>query len=105
MLVAFYQNIKAVNTDCVIILQQFTVLCGKFRVWEFSAPLKSFGSLLEFDLVNVRKNADCLHLDRVALWLADKEYNQLILWLSLEDWCRPELLSIASVYIYNYPHL
>ena len=105
MLVAFYQNIKAVNTDCVIILQQFTVLCGKFRVWEFSAQLKSFGSLLEFDLVNARKNADCLHLDRVALWLADKEYNQLILWLSLQDWCRPELLSIASVYIYNYPHL
>ncbi len=68
MLVAFYQNIKAVNTDCVIILQQFTVLCGKFRVWEFSGcELKSFRSLLEFDLVNARKNVDCLHLDRVAL--------------------------------------
>ena len=94
MLVAFYQNIKAVNTDCVIILQQFTVLCGKFRVWEFSAELKSFGSLLEFDLVNARKNADCLHLDRVALWLADKEYNQLILWLSPQERIGAGLLAL-----------
>ena len=94
MLVAFYQNIKAVNTDCVIILQQFTVLCGKFRVWEFSAELKSFGSLLEFDLVNARKNADCLHLDRVALWLADKEYNQLILWLSPQERTGAGLLAL-----------
>ena len=77
--------------------------CGSLS----DAPkLKSFGSLLEFDLVNARKNADCLHLDRVALWLADKEYNQLILWLSpLQLVQAAGLGNCISQHISNNPHL
>ena len=49
---------------------------------------------MEFDLVNARKNADCLHLDRVALWLADKEFVQLILWLSPQERTGAGLLAL-----------
>ena len=75
--------------------------CGS----SLAPKVKSFGSLLEFDLVNAKKNADCLHLDRVALWLADKEYNQLILWLSPAGVQAAGLGNCISQHISNNPHL